>query len=79
MIHGHKPNAYFVTSDGEGHKTEGECRQCVHCQFTWEYHPGSGVERGWCVMCGGFLCARPACQIEQRKLIDLMQIGRAHV
>lgn len=74
MIHGHKPAAYFVTADGEGHKIEGECRQCVHCQFTWEYHPGSGDRRGYCLRCGGFLCARAECFAEQKRLIEFMQL-----
>lgn len=73
MIHGHKPSAYFATADGDGHKIEGECRQCVHCQFTWEYRPGSGIERGYCLMCGGFICARPECLMQQKQLIDIMQ------
>jgi len=68
MIHGHKPNGYFVTADGNGHKIEGESRQCVHCQYTWEYHPGSGIQRGYCLKCDGFMCARPECQQEQIEL-----------
>ena len=52
MIHGQKPSAYFVTTTGDGQKVEGECRQCVHCQYTWEYRPGSGIERGYCLRCG---------------------------
>lgn len=71
MIHGHKPSSYFVTADGDGHVISGEGRQCIHCQFTWEYQPGSGIERGWCLRCGGFLCARPECQLLQRKLIEM--------
>ena len=70
MIHGHKPSSYFVTFDGEGRKIEGECRQCVHCQYTWEYHPGSGVQRGYCLECGGFVCARPECFMEQVRRVD---------
>jgi hypothetical protein len=81
MISGHKPSAYFLTFDGEGKRIEGECRQCVHCQYTWEYRPGSGVERGFCIRhgnppvgCGGFLCARAECFQMQRWLIHFMQI-----
>lgn len=74
MIHGHKPSSYFVTADRAGNKVEGECRQCVHCMYTWEYQPGSGIERGYCLRCGGFICARPECIIEQKRLTDLMQL-----
>ena len=78
MIHGHKPSSYFVTSSGDGIKREGECRQCVHCQFTWEYQPGSGIERGYCLACGGFLCARPQCILDNQKRVDdwLEQTGK---
>jgi hypothetical protein len=70
MIHGHKPNGYYVTATGEGHKIEGESRQCVHCQFTWEYHPGSGIRRGYCLNCDGFLCGRDQCAFEQKRLTE---------
>lgn len=74
MIHGYKPNAYFVRTDENGIKIEGECRQCVHCQHTWEYSPGSGTQRGYCLRCGGFICARPECLLQQKQLVELMQL-----
>lgn len=74
MIHGHKPAAYFVTGDGEGHKIEGEQRQCVHCQFLWDYRPGSGETRGYCLRCGGFLCGRHQCMVDQQRYIEMMRI-----
>jgi hypothetical protein len=74
MIHGHKAAAYFSTGDGQGHKIEGEQRQCVHCQFLWDYRPGSGDERGWCLNCGGYLCGRMQCLSEQRKYIEYMRV-----
>ena len=73
MITGHKPSGYFVTSDGEGHKIEGETRQCVHCGYTWEYKPGSGDRRGWCIACNGFVCARDECMKMQLNLQKLYQ------
>lgn len=72
MIHGHKPSAYFSTFSGDGHKIEGECRQCIHCQYTWTYSPGSGDHRGWCLRCSGFLCARTECHAQQLRLIELL-------
>jgi len=74
MIHGYKPASYFQTADENGCKIEGECRQCVHCQYTWEYRPGSGIERGYCLQCGGFICARPQCILEQKQYIDWMRL-----
>lgn len=69
MIRGYKPNGYYVTSDSSGVRIEGETRQCAHCQYTWEYRPGSGITRGWCMKCQGLLCARPECATDQRQLM----------
>lgn len=69
MIRGHKPNAYFVTADGDGFKIEGEQRQCVHCQFCWTYRPGSGITRGYCLRHDGWLCGRPECEALQRRML----------
>lgn len=70
MIRGHKPNGHFVTFDGDGHKIEGESRQCVHCQKIWTYRPGSGITRGWCFKHGGWLCGEQACIDQQSKFIQ---------
>lgn len=69
MIIGHKPNGYFETSTGDGTRIEGETQQCVHCQGFWEYRPGSGTVRGWCLRCNGFLCNQPSCAAQQRQLM----------
>ena len=78
MIHGHKPSGYTVTFTGEGHRVDGETRQCIHCQYTWDYVPGGmgadrddplrGTKRGWCYKCSGFLCGRQACILRQLQL-----------
>lgn len=70
MIVGHKPNGYTSTFDGHGNKVEGETRQCVHCQSMWEYRPGSGTIRGFCLRCNGFLCAQQSCMRQQTEWID---------
>lgn len=70
MIHGHKPNGYLTTFDASGKKIENETRQCVHCQKMWTYSPGSGTTRGFCLKCGGFVCAEPHCLIQQKQLTD---------
>ena len=71
MIKGYKPSGYFVTTDGNGVRIEGETRQCGHCQFTWEYVPGSGNQRGWCMKCNSIVCARPECEAEQKRLMAM--------
>jgi hypothetical protein len=63
-IRGDKPAGYFVKGVAGGATVTGETRQCVHCQFVWEYRPGSGVERGFCMHCHGLVCRRPECAAE---------------
>jgi len=47
-----------VVVDG---KLVGETLQCVHCSYTWQVIPGSGIKRGWCPDCAGPLCGRHEC------------------
>lgn len=63
MIQGNKASGYFVRGipGGHGETEEGETRQCVHCQDTWVYRPGSGARRGFCMKCMGILCGKPEC------------------
>ena len=62
MIQDNKPSSYFSTFDLKtGKKREGETRMCSHCQFKWEYKPGSGIRRGFCTRCNGLLCGKDLC------------------
>ena len=70
MIHGHKPNGFSTTFDASGKKLEGETHQCVHCQKMWSYRPGSKITRGYCLRCGGFVCAEAPCEFQQKRWID---------
>ena len=79
MIHGHKPGGYFASADVNGHLIEGETRQCCHCQFVWEYKPGSGTKRGWCLKHNGFLCGREECFRDQERHINLYFINTGKV
>lgn len=60
-IQGNKPSSYFTTFDKNGRKIEGETRMCSHCQFKWQYYPGSGKRRGYCRRCNGMLCGKVIC------------------
>lgn len=44
-----------------GNTVTGEIRQCNHCGTTWDYVPGSGIERGVCLKCMKLVCGAPAC------------------
>lgn len=51
-----------------------EILKCVHCGRRWEVEPGSGRERGWCMLHNGPTCGQPEC--EQRSAeyhLDEMQ------
>lgn len=73
MIEGRKPNGYLVRGDSEYRKIERETRQCVHCQFTWEYDPREEARarnvRGFCLRCYGFTCERAECHAEQKLML----------
>ncbi len=60
---------------------EGYLRQCVHCQYTWTYKPGSGTRRGFCVVCNGFICGKPRCDTcyhKEKQIEDIEAIFLAN-
>ena len=73
---------YLLITDKITGKTlfEAGLRQCVHCQYTWQYRTGSGLLRGFCRNCMGHTCGRAACdncyhkeqQIEDIEAVVLM-------
>lgn len=73
MIKGDRASGHFVTYDGSGVKIEGETRQCGHCQFVWEYRPGSGRRFGLCQECHCMTCARPECRADQLQKLAIIQ------
>lgn len=58
------PAGFLTVVDNETGKVimEAGLRQCIHCQYTWIYQPGSGILRGFCFRCNGHTCGRVACQ-----------------
>jgi hypothetical protein len=58
LITGNKPSGYIADMSN---RVIGETRQCVHCQYTWVYQPGSGNRRGFCTKCNGLLCGSKKC------------------
>lgn len=68
-IIGHKPSGFSLSADGEGKRIDGETRQCVHCQYTWQYRPGSGARRGFCLHCYGLICGRAECFAQQKTML----------
>ena len=68
MIIGHKPSAYMISGDGTSRVTA-DLRQCIHCQYSWVYKPGSGIRRGYCLYHDGWLCGRPECTSQQKRFL----------
>lgn len=68
-IGAYSPSGYFATADANGKHIEGETRQCAHCQYTWEFVPGSGITRAVCLSCLGLKCCRPECEALQRRML----------
>ncbi len=67
-------------SDRETGKTlfEGYLRQCMHCQHTWTYKPGSGILRGFCHNCNGWTCGNFPCQTcyhKEKQIEDMETLG----
>ena len=56
-----KPSGYTVHYTSSGKRIEEETRQCVHCQYTWIYRLGSGIQRSICKQCMGLTCGQPKC------------------
>ena len=73
MIEGRRPNGYLVTCNEFGGRVEKETRQCVHCQFTWDYDPHEEARartlRGFCLRCYGYTCERHECHLQMKNLV----------
>ncbi len=76
----HSQGTLLITDLHSGEKLfEGYVRQCVHCQNTWTYRPGSGIRRAMCDRCNGHTCGRPSCDTcyhKERRIEDLEALGR---
>ena len=53
----------LISTPVEGGPTEErDLVQCVHCQYSWVWEPGSGKLRGYCTRCNGPVCGHRACR-----------------
>lgn len=57
-----RPDGYVVTSGPNG-RQEIDTVQCVHCGYVWEFIPGSGRGRGFCLKCNGMTCGAETCNV----------------
>jgi len=76
-----RPIGIVLITDIESGKTlfEGEVKQCIHCQYTWRYKPGSGALRGICWRCNGPLCGRKQCSVcyhKEKRIEDMEAVVR---
>ena len=56
---------------------ETDTLMCVHCQFTWRFKPGSGVERGYCYRCSGVPCGKDSCIISCNPFEAVIELQEA--
>lgn len=68
-VHVRKPHGHFAITGPYGEGQEGETLSCCHCGKHWEVRKGSGIDRGFCQNCMGYVCG-PNCYdcipVEQR-------------
>lgn len=54
--------------------------RCVHCGYMWQFVPGSGRRRGFCMRCNGFVCGQHYCEavgcVEWRQQLENMEQGK---
>lgn len=55
-----RPDGY-IRAEGPHGRQEVDTVQCVHCGFVWEFMPGSGRQRGFCMKCKGMTCGAKEC------------------
>lgn len=61
ILIGRRSHGQDTISWDDGRTEEYDVLQCVHCQFSWAYKPGSGAHRGWCRRCDGPVCGKSQC------------------
>lgn len=59
-----------------GKVVQSDTVQCVHCQAVWQWKPGSGKTRGFCLKCNGFFCG-PQCEacVPIEQVIENLEAG----
>ena len=74
-----RPDGWTLTTDLQTGETldESDTLMCVHCQFTWQFKPGSGVERGYCYRCNGVLCGKHSCMISCNPFEAVIELKEA--
>lgn len=75
--HVRKPHGHFEITGPYGELQEGSTLSCCHCGKHWEVRKGSGIERGFCQNCMGYVCG-PSCYdcipVEQK--LENIEAGR---
>lgn len=74
-----RPDGWTLTTDRQTGATldETDTLMCVHCQFTWQFKPGSGIERGYCYRCNGVLCGKQSCMISCNPFEAVIELKEA--
>ena len=56
-----KPHGHVERTGPYGELQTGDTLSCCHCGCHWEVRAGSGVQRGFCQQCMGYVCGGPDC------------------
>lgn len=73
-----RPSGVLITTPWDGGpEVHEDTIQCVHCHAHWVYHPGSGITRGFCTRCNGFICG-PKCAecVHRERKLENIEAGR---
>lgn len=66
-----------MTIFGEyGDIVESDILTCAHCQYTWRVVHGSGIKRGICKRCSGFICGKPKCMSQCVTIEEQLERGQ---
>lgn len=61
LIHSTPRAKGLIIVSGENGTVQTDTVCCVHCRHHWEFKPGSGKDRGFCMKCMGPTCGAKVC------------------
>lgn len=71
----HSKNGTLISTPyGDDKVVQSDTAKCCHCGRVWQWVPGSGRKRGFCMRCGAMTCGNHACDTcipEEQQLANL--------
>jgi len=74
-----RPDGWTLTTDRQTGAVleETDTQMCVHCQYHWQFKPGSGALRGYCYRCQGVLCGKEGCMLSCNPFEAVLEMKEA--